>query len=147
MESSGRYCRPSPGHSFFCQMVALYPGDVIVSTGKYFTRSFEKKAEFTEKIVAEEVRRNCWNDLFPTGIEQETCIEAVFAERNVQARVRQGTSDEFRARKRRARDTLFNGLGYQHLQSRFVVHSELEKVAKAEELVLVKAKMLRKRNQ
>lgn len=94
------------------------------------------------KIIAEEPCKDFWNNLLPTGIEQKFCNDTVSAERNVQARVRQTTCDQLSAHTGRTCDTLFNVLGYQCLQSRFVVHSELEKVAKADEVALAKAKLL-----
>lgn len=67
---------------FSSMMVVLYPGDAIESTGKYFTLSFGNEGEFTEKIVGGEARKDVWNDVFPTGIEQGSCIYAVSSERN-----------------------------------------------------------------
>lgn len=45
---------------------------------------------------------------------------------------------------KRARDTRFKALRYRRLQSRGFVHYELDKLAKADEVVLLKAKLLPK---
>lgn len=39
-------------------IVDLYPGDAIVSPGKYFTPPFENDGEFSESIVTEKVGKS-----------------------------------------------------------------------------------------
>lgn len=63
--------------------------------------------------------------MFPTRLVYECSFDAVFLEKNVPATVRQAISDDLSALKPQARDTLFNALGYRHLQSTFVVHYEM----------------------
>lgn len=65
------------------------------------------------------------------------------SERYIQAKMRLETLNELRARKRRARDIMFNALGYRRLQFRFAVHSAL-KLAKADKVVLAKPMLLGK---
>lgn len=91
-------------------MVVPYLGDAIVSTGKEFTSSFEASQNFSENVVGEEARKDFWNDAFSTGMDQESHIDAVSAQRNVQGRARQEISDSFSTPKRRACDTVLNGL-------------------------------------
>lgn len=67
---------------------------------KIFPSVFQKMGGVFRRIVAKNAGKDCWNDLFFSGIEQESRIEAVSAETNVQARLRQETSDEGSARKR-----------------------------------------------
>lgn len=63
-------------------------------------------------------------------------------DKNVQAKVLQGLSDELNARNGRSRNMLISSLRYQSLQSRFNAHSEPEKLAEAAEVIIAKAKLL-----
>lgn len=92
----------------------------------------------------EEVRKECWNDVFLTVIEKNSCIDAVTAERKVDARVRQAMSDELSARKSNVHDMIFISFAYGRLKSRFVAHSEEEKTAKALEVAMERPKIFRK---
>lgn len=87
----------------------------------------------------------------PTGTEQKSCIEAVSAERNNQGRTGQATPDELSAYERRSSDShlvrlvlVDDSFGCIRPHYKFVVYSELNKVAKAEELLLAIAKLLHK---
>lgn len=61
------------------QIFGPYPGDAAVSAGKYFTPLFQTVTKFTKEIVSAEVNQCSWNELFPTGAENQSCIEAIRA--------------------------------------------------------------------
>lgn len=97
---------------FSILMVVPYPGDAIVSTRKHFTPSFKNETKFTKNIVAEEAHKDVLNNVFLTGFENESCIDAVFSERSIQSKVRQAASDELSACKKKALEALLNAPGY-----------------------------------
>lgn len=115
VDLSGTDCQTRSGHCFCAS------DDGTVSRRGYsiiqevFNASFKDEAEFTESIVKAEVCRECWEDVPLTVLEKNSCIDAVTAERKVRARVRQEMSIERRARKRRARDMILIGFGYERL--------------------------------
>lgn len=100
---------------FPTKMVAPCPDDAIVSAGRYFTPSFQTVYKITREIVSAEVNQDCWNKIFPIGVEKQSYIEATSAERKIHARVRQELSNELSARKRRSRNIVLVELGYRRL--------------------------------
>lgn len=69
------------GQIYLTLLVVPYPHDATVSTGNYFTPSFENVSEVTKGTVLVEIRKECWNGIFPTVSEKELFTKAVSHEK------------------------------------------------------------------
>lgn len=110
---------------------------------KLFHCIFRNRGRVYPTFITDKAGKDCWNNIFSTENKQECRIDAMSFERRVQARGLQASSDEQSAHNRWAHGTLSNETAHWHLQFRFVVHSELEKAAKADKVVPVNANLLR----
>lgn len=86
MDSFGRYNSQSKVSASSSLMGIPYHGDSIVSDEKCFTPSFGVKEKCTGKIVADKACKHFCHDVLPTSIEEESSIDAVCDERNIQAK-------------------------------------------------------------
>lgn len=63
-------------------------------------------------------------DIFLLDSENTACVESVTSDRKMRGKVRNLLYDDPSARKRYARDTLFEALGYRCLRPRYAAHSK-----------------------
>lgn len=124
--------------------VAPYPGDSLLSSGRYYTPSFKNEVDFLGQIVQAEVQDPAWVDIFASDSEKTACVESITSDRKMRGKVRQLLSDELSARKRKARDTLFEALGFHCLRSRYAAHSDEQVRAKKVDIQEAKKKLLNK---
>lgn len=101
-----------------------------MSSATYLTQSLEDEAVSLETLVANELGNAALNNIFSTDTGRQACIETISSQKKICSKVRQVMSDELSGRKRRACNMLFNALGYQCLQPRYITHSEDQNAAK-----------------
>lgn len=115
--------------------IKITDSDVIVPTSpskvadcrQYYTPSFQNEKELLMMMIDEEMASTMWYSHFPTEQHKDDCRKIICDDSQLKAQLKQTLSDRMSARKRNARDKLFQFLGY------FLVLSRKSKSANEQE--------------
>lgn len=123
-------------------IIAPFSGQSHISSGKFYTPSFENDTEFLRAAVSNMLVNESWSALFATEQEKRSCMDVLVVHRALRGRLRQSISDAVSSRKRKTRDLIFNCLGYDCLQSRYVSHTEDQKRSRLLQVQEAKKRLL-----
>ena len=84
----------------------------VADCRQYYTPSFQNEKELLMMMTDEEMASAMWYSHFPTEKHKDDCRKIICDDNQLKAQVKQTLSDRMSARKRNARDKLFQFLGY-----------------------------------
>ena len=99
----------------------------VADDRQYYTPSFRKEKEFLMMMIDEEMASAMWCFHFPTEQHKDDCRKMICDDIQLKGQMKQTLSDRMSARKRNAKDKLFQFLGY------FLVLSRKSKSANEQE--------------